>query len=184
MNNRYKVAVLAGVCFIMGIISAVTLGPLVLSDGQAAEQPQQEQRDSEGYILTSTGTQCLSDLPVNQSGWVHSVSHGTTIPVTANLTVAHGPQEQVNVSVDRSGREFTIDIALTGATEQGTPARSSSSCATGTHLQIGTGAPNEVEQIRVVVDGRTVATTERDVTTAKLERLPSPVQTNGTETES
>lgn len=152
---------------IVGLIvaSAATGGVVFGSTTDGGSAPASSPDPESPPTSIGVGTGCL-DTPAD-TGWVHEVATGRSRTLTANLSVAHDPDETVNATVERVAPgvyQLRVTVVAAERGEGGTP-----DCPTGSLVEAGVSLPTEYDRFEVVVDGRTVGTMPNDGdTTADL----------------
>lgn len=111
----------------------------------------------------ATGSGCLPAEA--NTGWIHEVATGTDRTLTANVTLAHDPDETVNATFEAVGDGvYRLRVDVVPGEKSGTP-----DCRTGSTVDAAASLPTGYERVDVVVDGRTVGSMPNDGdTTADL----------------
>ncbi|WP_380677356.1 hypothetical protein [Salinigranum sp. GCM10025319] len=104
----------------------------------------------------ATGTGCLPAEA--NTGWIHEVATGTSRTLTANVTVAHGPDETVDATFEAIGSGvYRLRVDVVRGETSGVP-----DCPTGSTVDAAASLPMGYERVEVVVDGRTVGSMVND----------------------
>jgi hypothetical protein len=112
-----------------------------------------------------TATGCVPERNLG-TGWSHQIASGESDTVTANVTVDHAADEQVDGSFERvAAGEYAFRVE----TVPGGKGGQAPDCPTGSTAQTTASLPPDWRTVTVVVDGETAGTARNDgETTAEL----------------
>ncbi|GAA0644588.1 hypothetical protein GCM10009019_03190 [Salarchaeum japonicum] len=131
---------------------------------------------SDGLVVSSTGQYCLGNTS-EYDGWLYTTADERGYDVSFNVTVVHGTETSLNWSVDSMPNdEYVINLRTQSASPE-TSGSAEPDCTVGTTVVGTTKIPANYTTVRVAVDGRTIATVDRDGTLPELQEIETAVST-------
>ncbi|WP_254546066.1 hypothetical protein [Halomarina pelagica] len=146
-----RVALLSA--FLVGLLVG---GGLVAAFGPSSAEPPSAETTGESIPSSiSAGTGCLDDT----DGWVYRAVDDGSRTFVAHLAVEHDADEDVRAEFRRSAPgAYVLDVWTVPGGKGGTP---DCEAGYGTTLTASAALPLDYDDVRIVVDGRALATFER-----------------------
>ncbi|SDM35718.1 hypothetical protein SAMN04487949_1394 [Halogranum gelatinilyticum] len=147
--------------FLVGVLLTSAVG-LVAFDVQPANADRGPDPTSPPHSYSYGGGSCTAPEQAD-TGWAHEVATGTSRTFTANFTVVHDADEELNVSFDthRPG-VYVLDLSVVERDDRRGSESDSSDCTTASILEFAASLPTDYERVELRVDGETVETVEND----------------------
>jgi hypothetical protein len=146
--------------FVVGVLLTSAVG-LVAFDVQPTAADRGPDPESPPHSFSYGGGSCTAPEQAD-TGWAHEVATGTSRTFTANLTVAHDADEEVDVSF-RTVRPGSYVLYVTAGEEaEAERERGSRDCTIASTVEFAAGLPTDYERVELRVDGETVETVEND----------------------
>lgn len=162
---------------IAAVVAALAIGGVVGAVVSPQRAPPADKAStSDGLLVGSTGQYCLGNTS-EYDGWLYTVADGRGYDVSFNVTVVHGTGTSVNWSVESMPNDrYVIDLRTQPASHE-TPSGGGTNCTVGTTVVGTTEIPANYTTVRIAIDGRPIATVDRDGTLPELREIGTAVST-------
>ena len=141
--------------FVVGVLLTSAVG-LVAFDVQPTAADRGPDPESPPHSFSYGGGSCTAPEQAD-TGWAHEVATGTSRTFTANLTVAHDADEEVDVWPG----SYVLYVTA-GEEAEAERERGSRDCTIASTVEFAAGLPTDYERVELRVDGETVETVEND----------------------